>query len=410
MKNTFRYTLLELIRMPGVLVWALAFPLILSTIFVFMFSPLDEQAQTTTINLVAVEPDDTSIDGIAFKTFLDAMSGKSAGNADGADAAQEADALFNLTYAKTTDEAARLVNESLASDEPYIGYVELEGDMPHTYVTDSSSSSDMTGIGSSVLVMMMDTYLSHAELFKQLLTDNPTAFADPEFAQAVFEPVEVTRQIQVTDNQPKETVRFYFALLGMAALFGANLGLVACQRLKPNASALGARRALGATSHTKTTCATLLASWAVSFACITIAYGYMRFIAGIDFGGRDLACIATLAVASLTATSLGCAISAIPRVPEDGKSGILTGIVCLASFFAGLYGEPTMKIADQISAQFPAFDFVNPAAQIAQAFYSIMYYDTYTQLAIHLGALLVMALLFFCLSARSLRRQRYASL
>ena len=136
----------------------------------------------------------------------------------------------------------------------------------------------------------------------------------------------------------------------------------------------------------------------------------MRYVAGIDFGGRDGACLITTAIAALTATALGCAISAIPKVPESGKSGILTGIVCFASLFAGLYGEPTMELADMVSANFPVLDYVNPAIQISQAFYSIMYYDSLAPMIGHLVVLLVMALVLFALSAQSLRRQRYASL
>ena len=136
----------------------------------------------------------------------------------------------------------------------------------------------------------------------------------------------------------------------------------------------------------------------------------MRYVAGVDFEGRDGACLLTTAIAALTATALGCAISAIPKVPESGKSGILTGIVCFASLFAGLYGQPTMELADMISANFPALEYVNPAVQISQAFYSIMYYDSLAPMAGHLAVLLVMALVLFALSAQSLRRQRYASL
>lgn len=154
----------------------------------------------------------------------------------------------------------------------------------------------------------------------------------------------------------------------------------------------------------------MAASWAITFACLCVTYLYMRYVAGVDFGNRDGACLLTTAVAALTATALGCAISAIPKVPESGKSGILTGIVCFASLFAGLYGEPTMELADMISANFPALDYINPAVQISQAFYSIMYYDSLAPMVGHLAILLVMALVLFALSAQSLRRQRYASL
>lgn len=250
-------------------------------------------------------------------------------------------------------------------------------------------------------------------MIHDLMNSNPSLLAQPDVAEtlaSMTEPIEATVRTTVTANQPKESVRFYFALLGMAALFGGTLGMIAFQRLKPNTSPLGARRALGATSHGRTVAATVAASWAITFACLCVTYLYMRYVAGVDFGNRDGACLLTTAVAALTATALGCAISAIPKVPESGKSGILTGIVCFASLFAGLYGEPTMELADMISANFPALDYINPAVQISQAFYSIMYYDSLAPMVGHLAILLVMALVLFALSAQSLRRQRYASL
>ena len=143
---------------------------------------------------------------------------------------------------------------------------------------------------------------------------------------------------------------------------------------------------------------------------MTVAYGYMRVVAGVDFAGRDGLCLATVAVASLMATSLGCAISALPHVPEDGKTGILTGVVCFASLFAGLYGQPTMQLADTIAASFPAAELVNPAVQVAQAFYSIMYYDSLGPWLGHIAVMAAMAAVLFLLSAHALRRQRYASI
>ncbi len=89
---------------------------------------------------------------------------------------------------------------------------------------------------------------------------------------------------------------------------------------------------------------------------------------------------------------------------------MLTGIVCFASMFAGLYGQPTMQLADAIAASAPWTTWINPAAQIAQAFYSVMYYDSLGPLLTHIAALLVMSAVLLGLSVRSLRRQRYASL
>ena len=46
MFNVFKGALLALVREKSVFIWSLAFPLILSTMFVFMFANLDEAGQS----------------------------------------------------------------------------------------------------------------------------------------------------------------------------------------------------------------------------------------------------------------------------------------------------------------------------------------------------------------------------
>ncbi|MFR3090622.1 MAG: ABC transporter permease [Eggerthella lenta] len=107
------------------------------------------------------------------------------------------------------------------------------------------------------------------------------------------------------------------------------------------------------------------------------------------------------------ATAVGAA--GLAAKTTSVKGGMLSGIVCFASLFAGLYGSP-MKPADTVNAAVPAAQLVNPAVQISQAFYSIMYYDTYQRTIEHILILLAMAAVLFAASALFIRRQRYASL
>lgn len=398
MFDTFRYTLLWLVRSPGIMIWSLLFPLVLSTVFVVMLGPLDDLGEEPleALPVVVVEPDGTP-EGAAFRAFVEGLSGGD-------------EPLLDVTWAVSSEEAEALVRDEAEGEEPYVGYVALEGGAPVAHVLGSRSTSEMSDLKASVLTLALDEYMARSSLADGLVARDPGALADSAVTESLLGSVTATERVTVTKGQPKESVRYYFALLGMAALFSGSVGLTACQRLRPNASALGARRAVGAVSHGRAVGGTLLASWALSFACLVVAYLYMRFVAGIDFGGRDGACLAVMAMASLTATALGCALSALPHVPEDGKNGILTGIVCFASLFAGLYGEPTMELADAIAAHAPWTELVNPAVQVSQAFYSIMYYDGYGPLLGHLAVLAAMALVLFLLSARALRRQRYASI
>ena len=276
MWNTFKYTILELVRMPGVLVWALAFPLILSTVFMMMFGPLDDQAEIDPIPLVVVNPTD-DVDSQSFQAFLDALSDD-----------EDGESLFAITYVPNAEEAMTLVEQNMAEENPYIGYVQLSEGTPDIHVTSASDLTGLEQLKTSILVMAMDNYVANAAMIRDLMSSNPSLIARPNMMEtlaSMTEPIEATVQTTVTASQPKESVRFYFALLGMAALFVGTLGMIAFQRLKPNTSSLGARRALSATSHGRTVAATVAASWIITFACLCVTYLYMRYIAGVDFGG-----------------------------------------------------------------------------------------------------------------------------
>lgn len=42
---SFKYSLLQLVRVPGVLIWTLVFPIVLGSLFVMMLGALDERAE-----------------------------------------------------------------------------------------------------------------------------------------------------------------------------------------------------------------------------------------------------------------------------------------------------------------------------------------------------------------------------
>lgn len=413
MLTSIRYTMSSLFRTPGIMVWALVFPIILSSVFVQMFSSLDEQAAIDKVPIVVVEPGDDS-EGQAFQRFIDAMTiAPDEGTATDEVEAKDDEAsqgIFDVTYAATAEEAERIVVDAIGGTEGPVGYVELVDGVPQTHVVGKVTVSGMENLYSSIVVLAMDEYAKRSALVQEVIERDPWALSDPVVAEAIFSSIQSTTKVQLTENQPRESVRYYFALLGMAALFGASVGLEAFRRTKPNVTALGARRSLGALSHGKTVLATILGSWILCFICLLIAFFFIEYVCHVDFGGRDGACVLVIAVSSLMATALGCAVSAIPKVPEPGKNGLLTGFVCFAALFAGLYGQPTMELADTISRTAPIVELINPASQIAQSFYSVMYYESLTPLLGHLGILLIMAVIFFLLSSRSLRRQRYASL
>lgn len=402
MVNTFKYLVLALVRDKGIMVWALAFPIILSTCFIFMFAGLDAVGQTEPVRTVVVQDDAYEADD-AFRVFIEGLSS----DADGEEP------LLAVDFASSREAALEQMDASADSDDPIEGVLMVGDDgLPEVLMNAASPNADpqMGNVYQSILLTVADSYASRHRFLDSLIEDNPQALGNQAVIDALTAVEPLTEKVSVTQNAPKESVRYYFALLGFAAMMGAQSSLIAVLWLLPRTSALGARRSIGGTSRLSSLMGTLAACWAVSFFCLVVAYLFMRFVAGVDFAGRDLPCLVALAASSLMATALGAAIAVLPRIGTGAKSGLLTAVVCIAALFAGLYGQPTMELADTVAAACPASQWVNPAVQVSQAMFSLMYYDTPVPFLTHIAVLVIMAVLLFACSAAALRRQRYASL
>ena len=117
-----------------------------------------------------------------------------------------------------------------------------------------------------------------------------------------------------------------------------------------------------------------------------------------------------IGVATFMASSLGSLIGALPKLGVGSKVGISTGMTCLLSLFAGLYGQPAMQLGDMIQRELPLLADINPVRQVSQLFHDILYYDS-LQPFVRTAALLAgMSIVFLAIAALMLRRQRYEHL
>ena len=406
MLNVFKGTLLALVRDKSIFIWLLAFPLILSTMFMLMFSNLDDTGQLEPI-ATGVVVDENYANTPAFSALMTSLS------QDGENSLIALKEFDDEQQAKKalvgTDEDADAATDS--ADEGIVGYFTIDDSgTPLLHVEAGAAAESLKSINQSLLKTIADGYVRNAAFVENVYRENPQMIADPSFVESLFDRPALTERISVTHDTPKESVRYYFALLGMSALFGGQIGMTAICRAQPNLSPLGARHAVGGTSRTKTLAATLAASWLLTFCCLVIAFGYQRFVVGIDFGNRDAACILALAATALFSTSFGTLLGSLPKITTGVKIGLLTGITCLSAMFAGLYGQPTMRLADQLSESAPLVQMLNPATRVAETFYSLTYYDTYARTFESIAILLGLTVVLFAISALLIRRQRYASI
>jgi ABC-2 type transport system permease protein len=105
--------------------------------------------------------------------------------------------------------------------------------------------------------------------------------------------------------------------------------------------------------------------------------------------------------------SFGNFIGTVITTSESAKTGILIGHSMLMSFLAGLMW---IDMKEVVARNAPVLAYINPAALISDAFYSLYVFDTHRRFFINIGMLFLISAVMCGISFVHLRRERYASL
>ena len=446
MWTTFKATVRTLLLTPSAVVWTLIFPIVLATVFNFMFEPMRSTGSVEAVDVAVVAED--AWEDSPFSQVVDTLS-----EADEPLLAvhpvateQEARELIaegSVAGAYIVDAAGNERNaEQSGSDEldavdaagpadaagAASGSGTAAGSSDVSTVTSSAGSTGApriilapagSGTGSdasydvnrAILESVVTSYLQSEALIEELATHDPVALSDPTTIENALGLSVSVREVSLTHAQPDSMVRFYYALLGMASIFAAQLAGESVWHLQPTSSAAGARRAVSGTSRMRLLIPTIGACWAISTTFLAIAFGYICLTAHIDFSGREGLCLVGIAASSLLSCGIGALVGALPgRMGSDSRRGILTALTCLLSLFAGLYGEPTMELADTVAHVFPAATWLNPVCLIRDLFYTVYYYDTLVPFSLRLAACAGIAAVLLAVSAACMRRSAHEHL
>lgn len=446
MWTTFKATVRTLLLTPSAVIWTLIFPIVLATVFNFMFEPMRSTGSVEAVDvavvaedawedspfsqvvdtlseadepLLAVHPVATEQEAreliaegsVAGAYIVDAAGNE--GNAeqsgsdelDAVDAAGPADAAGAASGSGTaagSSDVSTVTSSAGSTGAPRIILA------PAGSGTGSDASYD---VNRAILESVVTSYLQSEALIEELATHDPVALSDPTTIENALGLSVSVREVSLTHAQPDSMVRFYYALLGMASIFAAQLAGESVWHLQPTSSAAGARRAVSGTSRMRLLIPTIGACWAVSTTFLAIAFGYICLTAHIDFSGREGLCLVGIAASSLLSCGIGALVGALPgRMGSDSRRGILTALTCLLSLFAGLYGEPTMELADTVAHVFPAATWLNPVCLIRDLFYTVYYYDTLVPFSLRLAACAGIAAVLLAVSAACMRRSAHEHL
>jgi ABC-type multidrug transport system permease subunit len=371
------------------MIWAIAFPILLATLFFAMLGDVDETYTLEPITLYVVDDANWQADGA--QGFRELVSQLSAGE----------DAVFAPSFVATAEEAMA----GMEAGEFY-GYIWLDSSAAPHFAADSRYAASVNDPSLTVVTLILDRYVRDAALVAEIAASNPAVFADPAFLEALYDSPDLTVAITTTAHKPSDLVRYMYVALGFAAFMMSTISVHAVSAARANLSPLGARRAVSGISQLRILTATLLASWVIGFAVLTVGYLYIRFAFGLDFSGQDAGVAITLLAGSLSGTAVGALIGALPIHP-GAKGGLTAGLSCFLSLFAGMYGPGSQELGNTVARELPLAAWANPVRQVYDAFMATYYYDGLGHLLPVAGRLVLISLGCCAIAALLMRRQRY---
>ncbi|RLP10736.1 ABC transporter permease [Propionibacterium australiense] len=376
-----RYQVLRLLRDKVLLVWTLAFPVIMSLIFMAAFSKLDGSYEADPIEMGIVQ--DSAYEAAeGFDAFIGAISSE-----------RGETHLINTHRFAAAHEA-----EAAAKNGDTAGFIAVEDGVPVLHVLPSETTANTI----PVLRAALDSYAQSAAQYATLMAQG----ADPEQIAAAQVQHVSTQRAQITASPSRSTVRYYFSLLAFASGMGMNISMLAVQEIVAGSSPLGARRTLAGIPRWKVLTGTLGASWLCILACLLAAFWFIRLVVGIDFGTHTGLCHLAIAVSSLLSCAAGAALGTVRGL----RAGIVSGITCLLSLFTGLYGTAAQQLADTVQQSLPLLAQLNPLWQAAHCFFSLLYYDSLAPFARSCAVMAAMTCLFLAIALIRMRRMSHEHL
>lgn len=386
-----RFDVLQALRNRGVVIWVMVFPILLSTVFMFMFDGYESGDATFGVPVGLVEDGSAEAHALA-----EALGGVSQGE----------EALLEVTAYADESEAA------LAADSGDIcAYVvEQAGEGPRMVVPARSAGTT----DQAIVQLVLDRYVQVSEAIAIVAVEDASALASPGAVEGLAAPLSgddiVSERVSVLRTQSSEFSRYYYAMLGFSSLMGAQVALLLVVSKRADGSPAGMRRQVSAAGPVAQLASSIVASWFVVFCCLAVALVYIRLVAGVSLGGREGLAVAACAACALVSCAIGMLIGAIPRLSIQTKDVICTVLTMGLSLPAGLFGEPSQLLCDWLSANLPWVQLVNPAVQVRETFYRLTFYDSLAPFAGSIATLVALSAALFAVAALFMRRQRYASL
>lgn len=375
MLKQMKYALLTKLRNPSIVFWPFLFPLALATLMYFAIGQMDQADFETVPAAVVVEEEGEAVD--SFLPFVDAMD--------------ESSGLIRAE--KMTEEAAlQALEKGEAEGIFYVG-------------SDVRLTVSGNGFPESILQSVLASYQSGEEAVKDIARLHPEGMQDA--LEKMKEYDTAVNQVSLGGTTIDGNVQIFYALIGMACLYGCFIGFGCALWLQANLTALAARRCVAPVHRLKLILTEFGAGFLVHFANMIVLLAYMRYVLKLEFTGSFAEMTGLVLVGSMFGVSMGIFVGSLGKVGEGIRIGILLGISMSLSFLAGLMDA---SVKDAVEQHAPVLSRVNPAALISDALYCINVYDAPERFADNMVILIIMSALMVGGAFLIVRRERYGSI
>lgn len=365
---------MQLVRDKEDMFWAIMFPILLATFMYLAFGQLFSSEKLEKLIPVAVVVESENAESENFQLFANEMSD-----------------ILSVEYVEES-EALKLLEEGKIDGVFYTGN-------GHRLMVVGSNWN------TNILQAVLDSYTRNEAMIREIAQSHPERVETA--IQNLSEYKSMTEEVTVGGGSLDTSLSYFFAVLGMACMFGCFIGMRCPIDIQANLSALGARRSVTPTHRLKLVIADLTAALTVHFFNVLILLAYMKYILKIEFGDNlgymTLLCL----VGSMVGVALGMFVGSIGKISENGKIAIMITVSLTSSFLSGLMVHSMKSMVEEHA---PIINRVNPAALIVDGFYCLNVYDDMRRYWISFVTLVVMAVLLLGGSFVMVRRERYDSI
>lgn len=369
MLHLIKYRFLQIIRMRSLMFWALLFPLILGTLYYFGFWKNANNPQLEKLDVAVVVQEDSP-----FLAFLEG-----------------AEDLLRLHVMEAHEAREALENGNVQG-------IYTEG-AKRTLTVAS------TGVASSMLETILEQYNANERLIEEVAAEHPERLEG--MLHSMEEYKDRTTETSLGGTVRNSLVEYFFALIGMACMFGCDLGFFVSVSSNADQSPVGMRRNISYLSRGKMMVADFLVAYGIHFVNLWILVCYLKGILHIPLGEDNGNILLLCMAGGMIGVSFGIIGGSIGKKSGSHRLNFLTLITMLLSFFGGLMVQNMRNIVDKFC---PMLNALNPVALISDGFFSMTIYEDMARYWRNVITLFGMGVIFLAVGCIVMRRKRYDSI